>query len=288
MSDLKYVQSYGIDESKIVDAYRKGEFEGSLTLEQTRKELDFARLQAKEHGVIIKDSQELVSSLQSPTLEQKELLTDKNYFIKSMLGMDDKKCKDFIVGIRDKALNRHIEEHFAKLGKDKAKDPIEAAKMLKQEQDFLISLGGNLKHQEYYSPNALSSIKAAIQNKKDNVIQDLVKLAKFMESDKSLVKADDMTKLLRSSSNIRDAHDKLLDHYQTRFKRVMVEGIKTTIAGKEFGFDGKKWNSPVKFLDHLLKNKNSQYAPHKTIAKAQEKLIEMHKNKAREMGGPEL
>lgn len=288
LSDLKYIQKFGLDEGKIVDAYRKSEFEGSIALEQTRKELDFAQNKAKEFDSVIKDTQELTYKLQNPDHHQKMLLADKNHFIKSILGMDDKHSKDFLVSIRNSILTRHIGENLAKLGKAKAKDPIEATRVLKQEEDLLVLLGDGLKHKDYYSDAALSSIKSASQNKKDNMMNELVKLGKFMHSDQSFVKADEMTKILKSSYNVRDAHDKLLGHYQSRFKEVMVEGIKSTINGKEFGFDGKKWSSPVKFLDHLMKNKNSSYAPHKTIAKAKEKLIDMNKNKSREIGGPEL
>lgn len=291
LSDLRFIRSYGLEEGKIVDAYRKGAFEGSVALETTRKELEFAKTKAKEFDPIVKDTQIEAQKLEQPDQKQRSLLTDKNHFVKSILGMDDKQSKESLAHMRDGILSQYIQQNISKYSKGKAQEPVEAVKLLEKEQAFLCSLGTDLKHSEYYSSSVgspMASIRAAIQNRKANVMQELSKLTKFMQTDPSIVKSHEITNILNSSSDMKDAHSKLLNQYQSQFKQIMVGGIKATISGQKYEFDNKHWSSPVKFLDHLIKNKASEYAPNKSIQQAQTKLIDMHKNKSKEIGGPEL
>ena len=69
----------------------------------------------------------------------------------------EKSCQKFEVAIEA----QHINKYLLKLDnqKQESKTPAKVVDFIKQEQEFLAGLHGNIKHPEYHSDNLINSIK---------------------------------------------------------------------------------------------------------------------------------
>ena len=126
-ANLAYIEKYGLPQGVIVDAYRKGELQGKLELEQTRKGLE----QASNH---FNNNKETLKEAKSWGYKA----SDKD-ITKSLVGMDEKYSKEHCASIRDGALNQYFTDHLKQFEEQKKfKFTLESLKLIMvAEQGFL-------------------------------------------------------------------------------------------------------------------------------------------------------
>ncbi len=182
----------------------------------------------------------------------------------------------------------YINSTLAQIGKEKqeAKTPEKAIGLLKKQQEFLAGLHGNLKYPEYYSKSFLVSIKHAEKNQRENAISQLHKLAEFVQN-KQFKTAEEITKILKNSSNPMQTHKNLLQSYQENFIGNIHKGLRMLEKGETFKLDKQSISCPMKFLEQIVKTRMNEYAPRHEVQKIQTKIIEHHKQleMSKDMGG---
>ena len=182
----------------------------------------------------------------------------------------------------------HVNSTLATIQKEKqeAKTPDQVIDTLKKEREFLNQLQGNLKYPEYHSGSLLLSIQSAMKNEQENVIGQLHKLSSFIQS-KNFKTAEEMTKILKDTTDPMATYKALLKTYQDHFIKAVQKGLVVLEKGDTFKIDNHTMSCPVKFMEHVVKTRTSEYLPHHEIQQMQNKVIEHHKalEISKDMGG---
>ena len=185
----------------------------------------------------------------------------------------EKTCQKFEVAIDTQRINKHLLKLDTQ--KEEAKTPIKVIDVIKQEQEFLAGLHGNIKHSELHDDNLMHSIKNAHDNMRTGNFDKLSKLVTFLEKN-----TNDHTAIistLKSTNGLTEAHETLLKSYQAKCINSINNKISILDAGKTITLDSKKFDCPIKFLDYLTKTRTHEYFPCKEVQKIQSKAIETHK-----------
>ncbi|MGV2433298.1 MAG UNVERIFIED_CONTAM: hypothetical protein LVQ98_08650 [Rickettsiaceae bacterium] len=194
--------------------------------------------------------------------------------------------KEFDIKLEAIEIKKAISNIFKEKNETKTID--DAISVIRKGEDYYSSLDGSIKYREQLDSAVTASIKAAKQNKQDNVIEALNKLSKFMQVSKGYQDQDHAhaVKALKSASNTKEAYNSLLKTYHDYFMKKIHIGLEHINEGKTLVFDKQKWTCPIKFIDHVMKNSNKQYAPMQELKIMRTNIIEREKH--HEMGGPSL
>ena len=171
----------------------------------------------------------------------------------------------------------HINSHLLNLSnqKQEAKTPAKVVDVIKQEQEFLAGLHGNIKHPEYHSDNLINSIKNAHDNMRTDNFDKLSKFVTFLEKNTNDHTA--IISILKSTDDLNETHQSLLKSYQAKYINSITNKVAILDAGKTITLDSKKFDCSIKFLDYLTKTRTHEYFPCKEIQKIQSKVIENNK-----------
>lgn len=185
----------------------------------------------------------------------------------------EKTCQKFEVAINTQRINKHLLKLDTQ--KEEAKTPIKVIDVIKQEQEFLAGLHGNIKHSELHDGNLMRSIKNAHDNMRNGNFDKLSKLVTFLEKN-----TNDHTAIistLKSTNGLTEVHETLLKSYQAKCINIINNKMSILDTGKTITLDSKKFDCPIKFLDYLTKTRTHEYFPCKEVQKIQTKAIENHK-----------
>ena len=125
-----------------------------------------------------------------------------------------------------------------------------------------------------------------MKNEHDNVINQLRKLSLFVQS-KNFKTPEEMTKTLKDTTDPMVTYKTLLKTYQDHFVKSMQKGLAILAKGDTFKIDNHTMSCPVKFMEHVVKTRTSEYLPHHEIQQMQNKVIEHHKvlEMSKDIGG---
>jgi len=185
----------------------------------------------------------------------------------------EKTCQKFELAIDTQLINKHLLKLDTQ--KEEAKTPIKVIDVIKQEQEFLAGLHGNIKHSELHDSNLMHSIKNAHDNMRNGNFDKLSKLVTFLEKN-----TNDHTAIistLKSTNGLTEVHETLLKSYQAKCINIINNKMSILDTGKIITLDSKKFDCPIKFLDYLTKTRTHEYFPCKEVQKIQTKAIENHK-----------
>lgn len=185
----------------------------------------------------------------------------------------EKTCQKFEVAIDAQVINKSLLKFDTQKQEANALDKVMAT--IKQEQEFLAGLYGNIKHSERHSDNLINSIKNAYDDMSTDKFNRLSKLVTFLEKN-----TNDHTAIistLKSTNDLTETHQTLLKSYQAKCINSINHKISILDAGKIITLDSKKFDCSIKFLDYLTKTRTHEYFPHKEVQKIQNKVIENHK-----------
>ena len=185
----------------------------------------------------------------------------------------EKTCQKFEVAIDAQVINKSLLKFDTQKQEANALDRVMST--IKQEQEFLAGLYGNIKHSERHSDNLINSIKNAYDDMSTDKFNRLSKLVTFLEKN-----TNDHTAIistLKSTNDLTETHQTLLKSYQAKCINSINHKISILDAGKIITLDSKKFDCSIKFLDYLTKTRTHEYFPHKEVQKIQNKVIENHK-----------
>lgn len=268
------LEQYNIDQSNIVDCYRRGDTEGVLALMEKRKELEDAFKHYNNYKQILNKAEVLGNDNQRQDI------------IKSITGMDGFFAEKHIINV-------NLRQFASRAEKENTLES--AMKMLDTREMFLGSLYGNLPHADKYQSASLETMKSAHIGRGDNGLENLERLASFISShptNKVGVSADDMMKIMNKSNVIKDAYNSVLHNYQHHILNQVNYGIKTIEDGTSIKMDGKHFDCPIKFLDHVTgKDKHQhEFFPAKEVHKIKTQQLELQKqlHLSHQLDGPDL
>ena len=182
----------------------------------------------------------------------------------------------------------HINSNLAAITKEKqeAKTPDQAIDSLKKEQGFLSQLHAGLKHPEHHGQALSLSIQNAVKNEQDNVIGQLHKLSSFVQS-KNFKTHEQMTKILKDTGDPMGTHKSLLKDYQDNFIKSIHESLARLDDGDTVKIDNHTMSCPLKFMEHLVKTRTSEFMPHHEMQQIHNQVIQQQKHleMEKDMGG---
>jgi len=129
------------------------------------------------------------------------------------------------------------------------------------------------------------AIQSAIKNEREDAIGQLSKISSFVQS-KNIKREEQVTKVLRQTTDPMTAHKTLLNAYQDHFLKRVQKGLDMIEKHDSVTLDNRKFECPIKFLEHVVKTYASDYMPHHEIKRMQNQAIEYVKHM--EMSGPSL
>jgi len=185
----------------------------------------------------------------------------------------EKTCQKFEVAIDTQRINKHLLKLDTQ--KEEAKTPIKVIDIIKQEQEFLAGLHGNIKYSELHDGNLMRSVKNAHDNMRNGNFDKLSKLVTFLEKN-----TNDHTAIistLKSTNGLTEVQETLLKSYQAKCINIINNKMSILDTGKIITLDSKKFDCSIKFLDYLTKTRTHEYFPCKEVQKIQTKAIENHK-----------
>lgn len=185
----------------------------------------------------------------------------------------EKTCQKFEVAIDMQVINKSLLKLDTQKQEARTLDKVMVT--IKQEQEFLAGLHGNVKHLERHNDNLINSIKNAYDDMRTDKLDRLSKLVTFLEKN-----TNDHTAIistLKSTNNITETHQTLLKTYQAKCVNSINNKISILDTGKTITLDNKKFDCPIKFLDYLTKTRTHEYFPHREVQKIQSKVTQNHK-----------
>ena len=125
-----------------------------------------------------------------------------------------------------------------------------------------------------------------MKNEQNNVIGQLHKLSSFVQS-KNFKTHDEMTKILKDTTDPSQAHKSLLKTYQEHLIKVVHKGLDMLDKGKIFVIGNHSISCPLKFMEHIIKTRTNEFIPHHEIEQIQNKVIQQQKHleMEKDMGG---
>ena len=97
-----------------------------------------------------------------------------------------------------------------------------------------------------------------MKNEHDNVINQLRKLSSFVQS-KNFKTPEEMTKILKDTTDPIVTYKTLLKIYQDYFVKTMQKGLATLRKGGYFKIDNHTMSCPVKFMENIVKTCKSEF-----------------------------
>lgn len=181
----------------------------------------------------------------------------------------------------------HINEYLQTLHiqKQKAKTPDQVMSIIKQEQEFLVSLKDNLKDAEFHKnahSESLSHLSYLIQtadtNQQQNTFEQLHKLVTTHIAN-SNIKSDDVIHILKTAPCANEALKDLSTHYQNFVINDLQRCLNEIDKGMIVKLDNKHFDCPINFLEHVLeKHKNNEFLPKDTMTKTLNTLLDRQKD----------
>jgi len=182
----------------------------------------------------------------------------------------------------------HINSNLEAITKEKqeAKTPDQVIDSLKKEQGFLTELHATLKYPEHHGQALSLSIQSAVKNEQDNVIGQLHKLSSFVQS-KNFKTHEQMTKILKDTTDPMGTHKSLLKDYQDNFIKSIHKSLTRLDNGDAVKIDNHTMSCPVKFMEHLVKTRTNEFIPHHDIQQIHNQVMQQQKHleMEKDMGG---
>ena len=199
--------------------------------------------------------------------------------------------------IESRHINMNIESF--KSQRQKALDRNEITDLMKEEQEYLGSLHGNLKFEKYHGPELVTSIEKAYENQNkehnnknnsNNLFDQIDKLA-TLHTDKMGINNDDLTNSFKQANDPHSLHKSLLDSYQKHVIKIVQKRLDDIHEDKPVKMNGQYFTCQIKFLDHLLERQaHNEFLPRANIQQTHARLVEHNKQHETSKGfdGPDM
>jgi Ti-type conjugative transfer relaxase TraA len=216
-ANLVYIEKYDLSQETIINAYRKGELQGKLELEQTRKGLE----QAAYH---FNNNKEALKEVRSWGYK----VSDEE-ITKSLIGMDERESSNHIKEVRNDYLSDYLQTNLKKFNeKEHTYDFDKLKGIVRAEQELLKATYKSLKSsatfQEYgKSYSLLESGKKALEL--PEMLDKLFKLSDFIKTN-SMATTHEICRDLSSSNNL----DSLINKAESTIERHYVYNIPEELA----------------------------------------------------------
>ena len=173
--NLAYIQKYNLPEKNIVEAYRKGEIEGAIELDQSRKILEFA-------ANCYQQNKEALAEARGWGHQGLEIDVTK-----AMLGMDERDTNLYSKRIRDNHLEKYLEQNISGYSKQKgsAVNLSELKPIISAEQKFLKETYESLKSEiGNYSYAVHANLKAGeVASKQLGLLDKIFKTCDYISNE---------------------------------------------------------------------------------------------------------
>lgn len=183
----------------------------------------------------------------------------------------------------------HINSTLDSLAKEKQEspNPQKTIEILGKQDSFLAGLNNNLNYPDIHNEGLFKSIQNAHKNERDNIVHHLHQIV-TLHMNQVGTKDSEIGKILKSSEDTRAAFNSLDQSYKSHVIDEVQKSLQVIASGKTVGIDNKNFNSPVKFLDHVMKTRSHEYFPSKEVQKMQTKAVDHQKQLIKDIGSPRL
>lgn len=277
ISDLKYLEKYQIDQEQIVNGLRRSNLQGTIELDNTRKQVAIAEdmLENKESQgkAILKEVHSFGGKV------------NKREIVKSLTGKTEEEKLEHLWQLRDVA---YIDHNILRFKSERAqvKNPQEAMKLLDKEQNFWLALESELKSKNIIKAQEWvgNSIAQAKVDQKADSVDQLYNVAKYAFKNK-IIDEGHLVKELTLDKKLSEIHDHLTKTCYDHNCRVLTKHCNEIARGATIEHEGLKFDDVHVYLSHWKENVDHKLIPIKQI---NTEIRELQKQLEHDYGGPGL
>ena len=269
---IEFISKFGINEKKIINAYRACPEQGRLELDKVCEPIQIAHKNVISNKNIIQDI-----NLHGGNVNDLNLTLELSY-----------KYNDPHLARRSWSMDKHIwslrEKHHLLYqikefqdAKDKARTPKEAMVALIKEQQFLAGLHQQV-NDEDHSQEVINSIQKAHEAQQLGSMTKLHEAARYAYKEK-MITPNDLTDHLKLSHSVNDIYNNINQICYKRHCQILTKHCNEIQKGDVVEHQGHKFDCIAEYLEHWKDNVHHDMLPVKQMNKQIERVHEQQRDR---------
>ena len=249
---IEFISKFGINEERIINAYRACPEQGRLELDKVCEPLASANYWVGENQRVIDCANVFGANI------------NRNQLVVSMVGKSIEEIDSHIIGLQEKYSVKYKIKDFI-MERKNAKTPLQALEAFKAHQEYLASV------YEDHTPNLHdkhieNAMHNAYHNQKHGIDDQLDRLTKRITT--TGMDQKQLCSVLKSSNNSYNALNTLTKRYQAHVMNIVRGEIKDIREGYEVCRGGKAFTCEREYVGHMIhEQRENEFFPKQSVQK---------------------